>query len=246
MSRAEPYRREVRSGSGSAGSVRAPVSTTSSPSGASTFGRCSASFGSSSAHASYGGSTRTRSYVRDSRRSSQTRVAAGDPRAGEAEPLEVLRDRPAGRPVALDEGDARGAARERLDPHRAGAGEEVEHAGVVDRPDQVERGLADAVAGRPGREPLRRGDPRPAVRAGDDSHAPGLRTSSPAPAAASASRRSYTSIRRAPNADRAREMDRVERPDVRGAVGHGVLERVPCRGRRAGAGREALERSVHP
>jgi hypothetical protein len=50
VSRAEPYRREVRSWSGSAGSVRAPVSTTRSPSGASTVRRCVASFGSSSAH----------------------------------------------------------------------------------------------------------------------------------------------------------------------------------------------------
>src|SRR6185503_16685857 len=64
VSRAEPYRRDVRIGSGSAGSVRAPVSTTSSPSGARTRSRCFASFGSSSAHDSYGASTRTRSYFR--------------------------------------------------------------------------------------------------------------------------------------------------------------------------------------
>ena len=73
----------------------------------------------------------------DSRRSSQKRVAAVDPRAGELEPFEVLGDRPAGSPVALDERDGLGAARQRLDPHRAGAGEEVEHAGAVHRPDRL-------------------------------------------------------------------------------------------------------------
>ena len=48
VSRAEPYRREVRIGSGSCGSVLSPVSTTSRPPGASSLGRCCASFGSSS------------------------------------------------------------------------------------------------------------------------------------------------------------------------------------------------------
>ena len=63
--------------------------------------------------------------------------------------------------------------RERLEPHRAGAGEQVEHLGVVDRPDQVERVLAHAVGGRPGVAALRCGDPVAAVRAGDDPHAHG-------------------------------------------------------------------------
>ena len=77
----------------------------------------------------------------------------------------------AGGAVGLDEGHARRAARERLEPHRARAGEEVEHARAVDRPDQVERGLADAVARRARAQALRRGDPGAALRAGDDPHA---------------------------------------------------------------------------
>jgi len=52
VSRAEPYRREVRSASGSAGSVRELVSTTRSPSRARTRASGAASFGSSSAHCS--------------------------------------------------------------------------------------------------------------------------------------------------------------------------------------------------
>ena len=58
---------------------------------------------------------------------------------------------------------ARGAAGERLEPQRARAGEEVEHGGVVDRADQVEGGLADAVAGRPGLVPFGASMRRPAV-----------------------------------------------------------------------------------
>ena len=64
----------------------------------------------------------------------------------------------------------RGAARQRLEPHRPRAGEEVEHGGAVDGADQVERGLADAVAGRPRVAALRREDPRAPAGAGDDPH----------------------------------------------------------------------------
>ena len=66
---------------------------------------------------------------------------------------------------------ARRAARERLEPHRPGAGEEIEHGRAVDGADQVEGGLADAVGGRPRVAALRREDPGPAVFAADDAHA---------------------------------------------------------------------------
>ena len=72
--------------------------------------------------------------------------------------------------VALDEDAARGPARERLEPHRARAGEEVEHARALDRADERERGLAHTVAGRSRDDALRRGDPVPLARAGDDPH----------------------------------------------------------------------------
>ena len=88
----------------------------------------------------------------------------------QAELVEVRVDRPAGRPVGFDEDDLGGAARERLETQRARAGEQVEHARVVDRPDQVEGVLANAVRGRPVSLALRRGDSVPAVRAGDDPH----------------------------------------------------------------------------
>ncbi len=77
--------------------------------------------------------------------------------------VEVRVDHAAGVAVLLDEGGARGAARQRLEPHRARAGEQVEHLGVVDRADQVERVLAHAVGGRPRLAALRRGDPVAAV-----------------------------------------------------------------------------------
>ena len=54
-------------------------------------------------------------------------VLAEDGRALERELVEVAVDGPAGLAVALDEGRVGGAAGERLEPHRAGAGEQVEH-----------------------------------------------------------------------------------------------------------------------
>src|ERR1043166_2202470 len=80
------------------------------------------------------------------------RVLAENGRAFEPELVEVPVDRAAGLAIALDEGRLRGAAGERLEPHRAGAGEEIENLRLFDEAgaDQVERGLADAVSGRPG------------------------------------------------------------------------------------------------
>jgi hypothetical protein len=70
----------------------------------------------------------------------------------------------------LDEDGARGSAREGFDPHRAGAGEEVEYPRIVHRPDEVEDVLADAVGGRPRVEPARSGELVPLPAARDDPH----------------------------------------------------------------------------
>src|SRR5207237_5502573 len=73
--------------------------------------------------------------------------------------------------VALDEDGARRAARERLEPHRARAGAEVEDVGTFDpRRDDVEDGLAGPVGGRPRVEPSRRLDPMALAGTGDDPH----------------------------------------------------------------------------
>ena len=109
-------------------------------------------------------------------------VLLDDARAGDAQLLDVAVDRAAGVAVVLDENRARGPAGERLEPHRPGAGEEVEHGGAVDGPDQVERGLADAVGGRAGVAALRREDPGPAVlprRSAREGLAEGADASSP-------------------------------------------------------------------
>ena len=92
---------------------------------------------------------------------------------GAAQPqlVEVALDRPHRVGVALDEDGARRAARERLEPHRAGARVEVEHRGAVERADEVEDVLAHAVGRRPRVEARRRLDRVPPVRAGDDPHA---------------------------------------------------------------------------
>ena len=72
--------------------------------------------------------------------------------------------------VGLDEDARAGAAarapraRARPSPRRGRARR------VVDRPDQVERVLADAVRGRPRLSPLRRVDPAPPMLARDDPH----------------------------------------------------------------------------
>src|SRR5262249_26341961 len=97
-------------------------------------------------------------------------VLAEDAGAGQAELLEVAVDRPAGVAVVVDEEGAGRAARERLEAERARAGEQVEHRGAVDRADQVERGLADAVARRARVRAGRREDAGAAAAAGDDPH----------------------------------------------------------------------------
>ena len=97
-------------------------------------------------------------------------VAADDARAGQPQPVEVALDRAHRVGVVLDEDGARRAARERLDPERAGAGEEIEHARAVDRADEVEDVLADAVGRRPRVEAARRDELVPLPAAGDHAH----------------------------------------------------------------------------
>ena len=84
--------------------------------------------------------------------------------------VEVALDRAHSVTVALDEDGARGAARERLKPHRAGARVEVENGRVLDRPDDVEDVLAHAIRRRPRFEPARRVDRVAFPRPGDDPH----------------------------------------------------------------------------
>src|SRR5579885_912334 len=118
----------------------------------------------------------------------------------QTEPLEVRRDRAAGLPVGLDEHRARGAAGERLEAERPRAGEQVEHRHPLDRPDQAEGGLADAVGGRPRPPALRRRDPVALPAPGDDPHPAQrrprrgrLRYASSAAAAAASSRSASSS-----------------------------------------------------
>ena len=84
--------------------------------------------------------------------------------------LEIVLDHPASGPVGLDEDATARASRERLEPHRARAREEIENGGVVDRADQVVGGLADAVARGTRRLASGCGDSRAAAVTGDDPH----------------------------------------------------------------------------
>ena len=86
------------------------------------------------------------------------------------QPVEVALDRADRVGIALDEDGARGAPRERLDPERAGAGEEIEHARVLERPHEVEDVLAHAVGRRPRVEAARRAQLVTLAAAGDDPH----------------------------------------------------------------------------
>ena len=138
-------------------------------------------------------------------------VAVRDRRAGEPQLLEVRPDHPRGVAIALDEDAARSAARQRLEAQRARAGEEVEHRRSLDRPDQRERRLAHAVAGRP-RAGLRRGDPVALPRARDDPHdSPRCSASPRRRSTSSASRPSSASARAASRARSSRSWSRRSR-----------------------------------
>src|SRR5204862_2304090 len=80
----------------------------------------------------------------------------------EPELVEVAVDRATGVAVTLDEGGAGGSSAERLETHRARAGEEIEHRCVLGVAgwDQRERRLAHAIARRPRVEAVRREDAR--------------------------------------------------------------------------------------
>ena len=100
---------------------------------------------------------------------------AGD--AAEAERRDVLAQQRARLRAVVDEQREGRAARERLEPERAGAGEEIEHARAGDRiavgvDEDVEQGLAQPVGGRPDRPRvrLRRGERAAAQPPADDAH----------------------------------------------------------------------------
>src|SRR5262249_27238383 len=97
-------------------------------------------------------------------------VAVDDAGTGQPQPVEVALDRPHGIGVVLDEYGAGRTARERLDPQRAGAREEVEHFRAVDRSDEVEDVLAHPVGRGPRVEPARRGEFVPLPGTGNDTH----------------------------------------------------------------------------
>src|SRR5262245_12640279 len=86
------------------------------------------------------------------------RVLPVDAHALQAELVDVLDDRLRSLPVGVHEDRAASAPRERLEPERARAGEEVEDVGAVDRADQVEHRLTNAVSGGPDLEASGRED----------------------------------------------------------------------------------------
>jgi hypothetical protein len=91
---------------------------------------------------------------------SENRVDApiGDDRSGKPELLEVRLDHARRLAIALREDAASSPARKRLEPHRAGAREEVENRSASDRPDQGEGCFANAISSGPRDDALRRGD----------------------------------------------------------------------------------------
>src|SRR5262245_29193047 len=98
---------------------------------------------------------------------------AGD--AAQAQRRHVLAQQGARLGAVVDEQRKGGAARERLEPERAGAGEEIEHARAGDRiavgvDEDVEQRLAQPVGGRPDRLRLRRRKRAAAQASADDAH----------------------------------------------------------------------------
>src|SRR5262249_41492720 len=74
---------------------------------------------------------------------------------------------------SFDERAPGGAARQRLDPEGAGAGEQIDDDRAVELDlvrQRVEHGLADLVGGGPRGQPLGRQEPPPAQLAGDHPH----------------------------------------------------------------------------
>lgn len=73
-------------------------------------------------------------------------IAIDDDGPGQSEFVEIRLDRAARLTVALDEHTTRCAARESFETERPRPREQIEHGCAVDRPDQRERGLANAIA----------------------------------------------------------------------------------------------------
>src|SRR5438445_3744174 len=91
--------------------------------------------------------------------------------AGKTRRLEVLPERDDGSRALLDECRVGRAPRERLDPERAGAGEQVEHHRVREhRLEDPEQRFADPVRRRAGAAALRYAEPAAFRLAGDDPH----------------------------------------------------------------------------
>ena len=101
--------------------------------------------------------------------------------AGEAQRLDVAADRAAGDGVLLHEQAVGGPARQRLQPQRPAAGEQVEHARLSDREvgdavlQDVEQCLAHAVRRGARVAALRCGERAAAEMSGDDPHGSVLR-----------------------------------------------------------------------
>ena len=150
VSRAEPYLRLVRSVERKRRLFLAGLSTTTSPSSARRAGRyCGEGWLEGVEHPV--GRVDEDEIVSPARRGlggeSAPRVGFEDSRALQVELLQVALDRALGLAIGLDEDRGGSSAGERLEPHRARAGEEIEHGHVVHGPDQAERGLPHAVAG---------------------------------------------------------------------------------------------------
>src|SRR5262249_50657728 len=95
--------------------------------------------------------------------------------AAEPERLDVGAEKRARLRRVVDKQSETRAARDSLEPERAGAGEEIEHARARDRiaigmRQDVEQRLAQAVGGRPDRRRLRCGERTPAQASADDAH----------------------------------------------------------------------------
>src|SRR4029078_5509950 len=89
-------------------------------------------------------------------------------RAFEPELVEFADDGLGRGAIRVDEDRARRPAGQGLEAERARAGEQVEHGGPVHRPDEVEDGFPDAVAGRAHLEAFRCIYPGALTRTRDD------------------------------------------------------------------------------
>jgi hypothetical protein len=98
-------------------------------------------------------------------------VADDNIAARDAQALEIVRDERRRAAIAFHERDVRGAAAQRFDPDRAGAGVPVEHARAVHaRRQHVEQRLAQLVRGRPQPFPRGRLQRAPLEPAGNHAH----------------------------------------------------------------------------